>query len=207
MIKSKILKDLVIPIIGTLLLFIFIRSFIFFTAIIPSESMIPTLEVKDKIITSRIFDKDKLKRGDLVVFTGGGTHKHMHVKRIIGLPGDKLELKENGDVLVNGKLLNEAYVKNQIVVHKHNEQCKHSEEKVIHDDEQNNKEHSSHEYQVLEMRLGKFEVPDGKFFFLGDNRVMSYDSRYWENPYIDKEQIVGKLLFRIWPLEKFGKIE
>lgn len=55
--------------------------------------------------------------------------------------------------------------------------------------------------------FGKFKVPDGKYFFLGDNRSKSNDSRYWENNYIDSEDIVGKALIRIYPFKEFGTIK
>ena len=51
-----------------------------------------------------------------------------------------------------------------------------------------------------------FDVPKGKFFFMGDNRPNSADSRYWRNPYIDKEAIKGKVIFRLYPFNKFGSI-
>lgn len=51
---------------------------------------------------------------------------------------------------------------------------------------------------------GKFDVPEGKYFLLGDNRPKSADSRYWMNPYIAKESIKGKVSFRLYPFNKFG---
>lgn len=53
---------------------------------------------------------------------------------------------------------------------------------------------------------GKFDVPEGKFFLLGDNRPTSSDSRYWLNHYIGKESIKGKVAFRFYPFNKFGSI-
>lgn len=184
--KSKIINEWVIPIVCTFALFMILRSFIFFTVVIPSESMLPTLQVNDRLITSRIFDEDKLERGDIVVFVGGGGHKHMHIKRIIGLSGDIVDLKENGELYVNGELLKESYV---------------------------NTEHSQHlhcgcglDSNHIEMKLGNFKVPEGKVFFLGDNRDASFDSRYWEDPYVDIDDIVGKPVFRIFPFNRFRKI-
>lgn len=183
---KKIIKEWIIPILCTFILFIAIRNFIFFTSVIPSESMIPTLQVKDRLITSRIFSKDKLTIGDIVVFNGGVEHNFKMIKRIIGLPGDKLELKENGKIYINGDLLEEPYIKNQIHIN-------------------NNEKYDGHTH--AEMKLGTFQVPEGKVFLLGDNRVASIDSRYWNDPYIDMKNIIGKPLFRIWPLNRFGAIE
>lgn len=50
---------------------------------------------------------------------------------------------------------------------------------------------------------GKFDVPEGKYFLLGDNRTNSLDSRYWKNPYIGKESIKGKVVIRYYPFNKF----
>ena len=54
---------------------------------------------------------------------------------------------------------------------------------------------------------GKFKVPDDKYFFLGDNRSNSKDSRYWINPYIEGEKIIGKALIRVYPFKDFGTIK
>ena len=54
---------------------------------------------------------------------------------------------------------------------------------------------------------GEFEVPEGKYFFLGDNRYWSLDSRYWENPYIDGSKIKGKAQIKVYPWSEFGKIK
>ena len=54
---------------------------------------------------------------------------------------------------------------------------------------------------------GEFEVPKGKYFFLGDNRYWSLDSRYWENPYIDGSDIKGKAQIKVYPWKDFGKVE
>ena len=54
---------------------------------------------------------------------------------------------------------------------------------------------------------GSFEIPEGKYFFLGDNRAQSDDSRYWENPYVDEKDIEGKVQIRIYPFNKIGKVD
>lgn len=53
---------------------------------------------------------------------------------------------------------------------------------------------------------GTFDVPEDKFFFLGDNRPDSWDSRRWKNPYIDKSNIKGKAVFRFYPFSKMGSL-
>ena len=54
---------------------------------------------------------------------------------------------------------------------------------------------------------GPFEVPEGHYFMLGDNRNNSHDSRKWENKYVPKEDILGKAGFRYWPLNKIGFVK
>lgn len=58
-----------------------------------------------------------------------------------------------------------------------------------------------------EVYNGTFDVPENKFFFLGDNRENSYDSRKWINPYIDKSCIEGKAVFRFYPFNKLGSLK
>ena len=54
---------------------------------------------------------------------------------------------------------------------------------------------------------GEFTVPEGKYFFLGDNRYWSLDSRYWEDPYIDGSEIKGKAQVKVYPWKDFGRIK
>ena len=54
---------------------------------------------------------------------------------------------------------------------------------------------------------GKFEVPEGKYFFLGDNRPISHDSRKWINPYIDGKYIEAKAQIKVYPFKDFGSIK
>ena len=92
------------------------------------------------------------------------------IKRLIGLPGDKIQIK-NGVVFGNGEQLKEDYVKNNLIYN------------------------------------GTFEVPAGKYFFLGDNRANSEDSRFWENPYVDESQIEGKARIKYYPIKDFEIIK
>ncbi|BCZ46624.1 hypothetical protein psyc5s11_26910 [Clostridium gelidum] len=115
---------------------------------------------------SRIYNMENTKRGSIIVFYSQELDKLL-VKRLIGIPGDKIEIKD-GIVFVNGDRLEEDYVKN------------------------------------IDDYNGIFEVPEGKYFFLGDNRPNSNDSRFWKNPYILSNDIEGKVQFRFYPLKDFG---
>ncbi len=164
--KNKIFIDWVIPIVSALIIAFLVKTYIFFNIYVPTGSMIPTINKDDKLLVSKIFDLNNLKRGDTIVFYSQEFSETL-IKRLIGLPGDKVEIK-NGLVSVNGELLQEDYVKNK--------------------DKYN----------------GTFDVPNGKYFFLGDNRPVSKDARLWVNPYIDSSDIKGKAQFIFYPFVDFG---
>jgi signal peptidase I len=116
---------------------------------IPAGSMLPTLQVNDRIIIDRTAYKDRApQRGDIIVFTPNQRlrqekFKDPFVKRIIGLPGEIVKIK-NGKVYINGKALKEKYIS----------------------------ESPEYEYQSP-------VIPANSYFVLGDNRNNSYDSHYW----------------------------
>ena len=167
--KTNFFTEWVVPILIALVLAFLINKFLIFKVKIPSESMVPTLNVGDRLFVTRIYNPEKLKRGDIVVFHSDEKNEDM-IKRLIGLPGDKVVIKD-GIVTVNGETLKENYI------------------------------------GTADIYSGEFEVPEGKYFFLGDNRYWSLDSRYWENPYIDGSKIKGKAQIKVYPWSEFGKIK
>ncbi len=169
--KSSFFKEWILPVIFSIGIVFLLNKFVFINVSLPpSGSMIPTLNDNDRLIATRVWDKDKIKRGDILVFKSEELGGKLLIKRVIGLPGDHIEI-DNGIVSINGKELNEEYVKND------------------------------------ELYNGIFDVPDNSIFFLGDNRAGSYDSRYWENPYIDKSEIEGKAQIRYYPISDFKIIK
>jgi len=89
-----------------------IRTFIVDTRIVPTGSMLPTIQLQDRLIFDKVFYKSKpLQRGDIIMFTApeGSGEKDDLVKRIIGLPGETLEVKE-GKVWINGEPIEEPYL-------------------------------------------------------------------------------------------------
>lgn len=170
--KNKMIAfflDWVVPVIAAIIIAVLIKQFLIFKVYIPSGSMIPTLNEGDQLFVTRVYNLDNLERGDIVVFNSEELEDVL-IKRLIGLPGDKIEIN-NGTVSVNGEELEEDYVKNN--------------------DNYN----------------GEFEVPEGKYFFLGDNRAISYDSRKWKDHYIDGSEIKAKAQIRVYPFSDFGFIE
>lgn len=167
--KESFFREWILPAIIVIIAGCLIRQFVCTQVYIPSSSMVPTLNINDRLIVTRIWNKDKIERGDILVFDSDELHETL-IKRVIGLPGDKISI-EKGMVKVNNELLEENYVKNN-------------------DDE----------YK------GEFTVPEDKLFFLGDNRPESFDSRYWNNPYIDEDKIWGKAKIRIYPFNSIGSL-
>ena len=173
------ITDWVVPIVIAIVLALLIRQFVFFKVKIPSTSMVPTLNEGDQLIATRVYNLDNLKRGDIIVFNFTPEDK-IYIKRLIGLPGDHIEIKNNVDVYVNGEKLEDSYVKNP---DPYNENA-----------------------PVL-----TYDVPDGKYFFLGDNRAVSFDSRRWDSKYgityIDGSEIKGKAQIKVYPFSEFGSIK
>ena len=168
--KYSFFIEWIIPVIAAFLIAILVNKFIIFNVYIPSTSMVPTINVGDRLMVNRVFNKDNIKRGDILVFYSEELQETL-IKRVIGLPGDKIVIKD-GIVNVDGQDLEENYVKNN----------DYSDKELI------------------------YEVPEGKYFFLGDNRPVSKDSRRWINPYIDEDDIKGKVILRFYPIKDFGSI-
>ncbi len=160
----------------------------FGTTVVYSTSMFPTLVEKDVLLLQKT---KTIERGDIVsfksqltlteddiaslngvqkLFVNNNTQKNL-IKRVIGLPGDSIEVKE-GIVKLNGEVLNEEYVSSENVGDVYIEQ-----------------------------------IPEGQYFMMGDNRGVSLDSRSELVGLIHQKDLIGKVLFRIWPLQKIGNVK
>ena len=167
---KKIAEEYIIPIIFAIILAYLINTFVLFKITVPTGSMLPTIQLNNQIFVTKIYNYNNVKRKDIIVFSSKELNMKL-IKRVIGLPGDKVEIKSDGSVYVNNKLLDEPYVK------------------------------------MKGGKTGTFKVPEGKYFFLGDNRANSYDSRYWVNPYISSKDILGKAQITIYPFNQFGRLK
>lgn len=166
---KQIINDWVIPIIVAIILALAINKFVFFNITVPTESMYPTIKIGDRIIVTRIYNYNKLQRGNVIVFHSDELKEEL-VKRLIGLPGDTVDVKEDG-VYVNNVKLDEPYIVNR------------------------------------GGKTGSYKVPQGEYFFLGDNRSNSYDSRLWKDPYIPKDKIKGKAVYTIFPFSRMAAMK
>ena len=174
--------------IAVVLVFLVIRPFLVQTFFIPSGSMLPTLDLGDRILVNKIdyrFGHPKI--GDIVVFkappaaTYDGSEPDF-IKRLVGLPGDTLEVKD-GALWRNGKRLNEPYL---------------NEEYILYRDEP----HNPGRPIVLNGEMLPFKVPKGKFFMMGDNRNNSADSHVW-GP-LDQNRVIGRAWVKFWPPMRIG---
>ncbi|MCD8378601.1 MAG: signal peptidase I [Candidatus Gastranaerophilales bacterium] len=190
--KHPNIKEWTETFIFVIVMVIIIRYFICEIRWIPSGSMKPTLIEGDRIVVERVtrFYK-KPARGDILVFyppfvklnntiwgilarrTGIFCSDVAFIKRVVGLPGDKIEIKKNPDdryvVLINDKPLKETYILSDF----DSIPCSKT------------------------MYCGPMKVPAGKYFMMGDNRGNSEDSRFWG--FLPEERIVGRAIFVFWP--------
>ena len=135
---------------------------------ISGSSMQPTFTEGEIVLSVKT---NNLKQGDIIAFYHGNK---ILVKRVIAGPGSFVNITIDGDVYVDGVLLDEPYI----------------QEKMLGDT------NITYPYQV----------PDGEWFVLGDQREVSIDSRNTEIGCVSQDDLVGKIVFRVWPLNKFGKI-
>ncbi|KXG75180.1 Signal peptidase I S [Fervidicola ferrireducens] len=112
--KKEIL-DWIKSIAFALIIALAIRTYIFEPMIVPTGSMIPTIQVGDRILVNKyIYRFEPIKRGDIVVFKYPDDPKQTFVKRVIGLGGDEIEIRD-GQLYVNGNLLVEPYLKEPMI--------------------------------------------------------------------------------------------
>jgi signal peptidase I len=160
-------------------LVIIIRWFIFAPFIVDGPSMEPNFHTRERLIVNKIIYNIRTpERGEVVVFhapTGVD-----YIKRVIGLPGEKIKI-QNNKVFINGEELKEPYLQEAV------------------DDY---KARTNSNYNV---DFSEITVEDGKVFVMGDNRVNSQDSRAIGTVAFDK--IVGRADVRFWPLAKLGFIK
>lgn len=159
-----------------LLLALLIRTFVAEPRYIPSDSMIPTLQVGDRLIVEKISYRFRLPTtGEIVVFDPpkqlqiqGYAKDQAFIKRVIGLPGQLVKVQQ-GKVYLNNQPLAEDYVA-----------------------------------EAPNYQWGPGIVPEGQLFVMGDNRNNSNDSHVWG--FLPIQNVIGHAFFRFWPTPRVGGV-
>ncbi len=148
-------------------------------AVLIATLLLPVLQIYGASMTPTLYDGElvvsvktsEMEKGDVIAFY---YNNKILVKRVIASAGEWVELDEEGNLYINGKLQDEPYI----------------EEKALGECD-------------IEM---PYQVPEGRIFVMGDHRSVSVDSRNSSVGCVAEEQIVGKLVFKIWPLKNIGKL-
>lgn len=181
--KKSVVREYTEAIIIALLLALFIRTFVVQAFKIPSGSMLPTLQIGDHLLVNKFIYGIKLPfsgqtlvpisspdRGDVVVFRFPKDPSIDYIKRVVGVPGDKVEIK-NKELFINDQKAEDthAYFTNTEILPA---------------------------AASPRDNLGPFLVPEDKIFVLGDNRDNSHDSRFWG--FVDQKAVLGQAFILYW---------
>jgi signal peptidase I len=193
---------------GTVVIAIFVITFIVQAFQIPSESMENTLLIGDYLLVNKLcyggtglgdhlMPYQRIARGDIIVFHYPVDPQQHFVKRVIGVPGDHLRMV-NKRVLINGKALDEPYVH---FVEPLNDQFRDNFPRV---DIAARRMEGEWWLQMQKLVVdGQLIVPEGHYFVMGDNRDDSLDSRYWG--FVPQENIIGRPLVIYWSVRDWDQ--
>jgi signal peptidase I len=192
----------------TVVIAIFIITFLVQAFQIPSESMENTLLIGDYLLVDKVhfaqggawgsvLPYQPVRRGDIVVFRYPVRPVEHFVKRVVAVPGDQVRL-HNKRLLVNGKPVPEDYV-----VHKLRGRDSFRDNFPATDFFTSSIDAQWFQEMRRQIRDGGIVVPPGKYFVLGDNRDESLDSRYWG--FVPRENIVGRPLIIYWSVDDNGQ--
>ncbi|SHO53612.1 signal peptidase I [Anaerocolumna xylanovorans] len=174
--RRSIIKDLITYAIIFFVCLYIIPTYVIQKTIVDGPSMEDTLHNGDQLMVEKIsYHLDGLKRFDIIVFYPyGRENKEYYVKRVIGLPGETVQIKGE-DIYINDKKISEHYGKEPIT--------------------------------KAGIAANPITLAEDEYFVMGDNREVSFDSRYEEVGPVKKDNIGGKVILRVWPLNKFGLLE
>lgn len=190
--RHSLWRELPILILVALVVAVIIKTFFIQAFYIPTGSMIPALEINDRVLVNKLSPRfGTPNRGDVIVFDvdngddrpgfpvswlrsigesiGVVSRDADLIKRVIGLPGETLEIRDN-QVHINGAALDEPYLPPGVRM----------------------------------ADFGPIEVPPGRLFVMGDNRNSSQDSRFFDPPTISEDDVVGRAFVKVWPPDRWG---
>jgi len=172
--RADIIRELISwakTIIFAVILAVFINQVVIVNATVPTGSMENNIMPNDRIVAFRLqYLFQGPKRYDIVVFRYPDDPSQLFVKRVIGLPGETVSIR-GGKVYITG--------------------ADGVEDPVPLED--------SFVYNPDPRDFGPYKVPEGCYFMMGDNRYNSLDSRFWDNKYVEKGTILGRVLFKYYP--------
>jgi signal peptidase I len=190
--RKSTVREYFESIVIAVILALFIRTFVVQAFKIPTGSMENNLLIGDHLLVNKfvvapsssaleraLLPERPVRRGDVIVFKYPGNRERDFIKRVIGLPGETLEMR-NKRIYINGKPLDEPYVH---FIEPPQSPTAYAE--VVSSD--------------LRERFGPVAVPAGKYFMMGDNRDNSEDSRYWG--FLSQDDIKGQAVMIYWSYE------
>ena len=168
---------------------IVVQAFVVKPYQIPSDSMANTLVPHQRVLVDRLIYRFRpVERGDIIVFRCAALGNEVLIKRVVGLPGDLLALR-NGRLYVNGVQASDSFVDKAGGIVEPTQPASIS---------------AGGEPGARWALAQPYRVPAGHYFVMGDNRTESDDSRYWGT--VPRSAIIGQAFFTYWPLGRIGSI-
>ena len=178
--KFYAIMDWVVVIVIALAAALFINFFVIVNSTVPSGSMEKTIMTNSRMIGIRVsYLFEKPDRGDIIVFHYPDDPKQIFVKRIVGLPGETVEMID-GITYIDGEAMEEDYI---------------------------NPDYWDRPIEGKNYNCGPFTVPADHYFVMGDNRGNSHDSRFWNNHFVSRKAIMGKAVYCYWPVKYAGALK
>ncbi|MCM1185262.1 MAG: signal peptidase I [Lachnoclostridium sp.] len=176
--KNKILKELLntgFCLLTVLVITYLICNFVGQRTQVQQSSMETTLSSGDQLIIDKLtYRFSKPKRFDIIIFPSKLEEGKYYIKRVIGMPGETVQIDDDGNIYINGEILEESYGREIIRA------------------------------ENVGIAAQPITLENDEYFVMGDNRNNSNDSRKESIGNVHREDIVGRAWLRIWPFSKFG---